>query len=545
MSFEIRERDLLAKIGKLETKRGKIETPALLPVVNPLAQPVSPEELWKKFGCQIIITNAYLIKKNFEKLALEKGVHKLLNFSRVIMTDSGAYQILVYGEVETTPEEIAQFQEQIGTDIAVILDVPTGWQTNRQHAEWTVKETLRRAALTLELRTRDDIHWVGPIQGGNHLDLVAFSAKEVSKLPFSIYALGSPTQVMERYLFDVLVDMIATAKMNLPPDKPFHLFGAGHPFMFALAIALGCDMFDSAAYAIYARKNRYMTDYGTVKIDQLKYLPCHCPVCTKHEVADLKASPKSERERLLAEHNLYVSLAEIRKIKQAIVEGRLWELLELRARSHPSLLRALRKICNYAEYIEKHSPVTKKRGIFYFGPTGLCRPEVIRHQKRIQENYTPPEKAEILILLPQTSVKPFHNSPEYRKTLRTITQTLGEKFPKIHICTYAAPFGVVPLEIDDTYPLSQFEITWPPDYETIHYVAKQISKYLTATHYKTVIFHNDPKNWGNTILKASRQACKMRNIQFLISSNKFDPWSSKSLQALQNVLNLTLAREKR
>jgi predicted RNA-binding protein len=104
---------------------------------------------------------------------------------------------------------------------------------------------------------------------------------------------------------------------------------------------------------------------------------------------------------------------------------------------------------------------------------------------------------------------------------------------------------VVPLEIDDTYPLSQFEITWPPDYETIHYVAKQISKYLTATHYKTVIFHNDPKNWGNTILKASRQACKMRNIQFLISSNKFDPWSSKSLQALQNVLNLTLAREKR
>ncbi|MBS7643724.1 tRNA guanosine(15) transglycosylase TgtA [Candidatus Bathyarchaeota archaeon] len=543
MSFEIRERDILAKIGKLETRRGKIETPTLLPVVSPLAQPISPEELWKKFGCQIIITNAYLIKKKFEKLALEKGVHKLLNFPGTIMTDSGAYQILVYGEVKTTPEEIAKFQEQIGTDIAVILDVPTGWQTNRRHAEWTVKETLRRAALTLKLRTREDIHWVGPIQGGNHLDLVAFSAKEVGQLPFSIYALGSPTQVMERYLFDVLVDMIATAKMNLPPEKPFHLFGAGHPFMFALAIALGCDMFDSAAYAIYARKNRYMTDYGTVKIDQLKYLPCHCPVCSRHDVADLKASPKSERERLLAEHNLYVSLAEIRRIKQAIVEGRLWELLELRARSHPSLLRALRKICNYAEYIEKHSPVTKKRGIFYFGSTGLCRPEVIRHQQRIQENYNPPEEAEILILLPQTSVKPFHNSPEYKKIMRTIAQTSGEKLHKIHMCTYAAPFGVVPLEIDDTYPLSQFEITWPPDLETIRYVAKQISEYLMAANYKIVIFHNDPKNWGNAILNASRRACKMRNIQFLISSNKLDPWSSKSLQALQNMLNLTLAEQ--
>jgi len=544
MSFEIRERDILAKIGKLETKQGKIETPTLLPVVNPLAQPVSTEELWKKFGCQIIITNAYLIKKNFEKPALEKGVHKLLNFPRAIMTDSGAYQILIYGEVKTTPEEIARFQEQIGTDIAVILDVPTGWQTDRHHAEWTVRETLRRAALTLKLRARNDIHWVGPIQGGNHLDLVAFSAQEISKLPFSIYALGSPTQVMERYHFDVLVDMIATAKMNLPPEKPFHLFGAGHPFMFALAIALGCDMFDSAAYAIYARQNRYMTDYGTVKVELLKYLPCQCPVCTKHDVTDLKASPKPERERLLAEHNLYISLAEIKRVKQAIVEGRLWELLELRARSHPSMLRALRKICNYANYIEKHSPITKKRGIFYFGSTGLCRPEVIRHQKRIQENYNPPEKAKILLLLPQTSVKPFHNSPEYRKIIRAIMQTLGKKISKIHICTYTAPFGVVPSEIDDTYPLSQFEMTWPPDYETIQYVAKQISDYLSMGRYKTVVFHNDPRNWGNTILKASRQTCKMRNIRFLVSSNELDPWSSKSLKTLQNVLNTSLAKKK-
>jgi 7-cyano-7-deazaguanine tRNA-ribosyltransferase len=58
---------------------------------------------------------------------------------------------------------------------------------------------------------------------------------------------------MEQYLFDILVDMIIAAKMNLPPERPLHLFGAGHPFMFALAVALGCDLFDSAAYAIYAR----------------------------------------------------------------------------------------------------------------------------------------------------------------------------------------------------------------------------------------------------------------------------------------------------
>ncbi|NIM45993.1 MAG: tRNA-guanine transglycosylase, partial [Nitrososphaeria archaeon] len=62
-------------------------------------------------------------------------------------------------------------------------------------------------------------------------------------------------------LFDLLVDMILTSKMNLPPNRPLHLFGAGHPLMFSLAVAMGCDLFDSAAYSIYAKENRYMTEY--------------------------------------------------------------------------------------------------------------------------------------------------------------------------------------------------------------------------------------------------------------------------------------------
>jgi len=72
---------------------------------------------------------------------------------------------------------------------------------------------------------------------------------------------------MERYNYPVLIDMIATTKRNLPLDRPLHLFGAGHPMMFSLAVALGCDLFDSASYALYAKDDRYLTTSGTLHIN--------------------------------------------------------------------------------------------------------------------------------------------------------------------------------------------------------------------------------------------------------------------------------------
>ena len=259
LSFEIRARDLLGRIGRVETKSGVFETPILLPVVNPIIQVISPKTMQDEFCCEAIITNAYIIKKRYESKALEIGVHRLLDFEGAIMTDSGAYQILVYGDVETTNREIIGFQEQTGADIATILDVPTGWGVSEQYAKATVKETVKRAKELIKMKSRKDTLWVGPIQGGVYLNCVTESAKAMSGLPFQIHALGSPTPVMEQYLFDTLVDMIMAAKLNLPPDRPLHLFGAGHPFMFSLAVALGCDLFDSAATRVFIPASKSMT----------------------------------------------------------------------------------------------------------------------------------------------------------------------------------------------------------------------------------------------------------------------------------------------
>ena len=122
--------------------------------------------------------------------AAKKGVHSILDFDGVVMTDSGAYQILVYGKVDVGPKEIARYQERISTDIATILDIPTSWRATRSEAIATVEETFRRAEQFLEIKSRNDILWMAPIQGGKRHDLVGHSAREMSKLPFQIHAVS-------------------------------------------------------------------------------------------------------------------------------------------------------------------------------------------------------------------------------------------------------------------------------------------------------------------------------------------------------------------
>jgi len=489
MSFELRDRDLLGRIGRLRTKSGEVETPAFMPVVNPLLQTLPPRRMRKEFGCDIVITNSYIIRRHFGDVpGLE--VHKLLDYDSVVMTDSGAYQILVYGGVEVTQAEIIEFQKQIGSDIAVILDIPTGWDVPRSDVEYTVEETLRRAEAAIPRIEGSEALWVGPVQGGRHLDLVARSARLVGELAYDVHALGSPTEVMERYMYPVLVDMVMAAKLNLPPERPLHLFGAGHPMVFAMSVAMGCDLFDSAAYALYAKDDRYMTSRGTTQLQDLQYLPCSCPVCRSHTAEDLKAMPRGERQRRLAEHNLYATVSEIDTVKQAIVEGRLYDLVETRAKGHPQMTAALKRLTAYREHLERGSHGFKGRGVFYHDYHSLAKPEVTRYTRRLIENYGRPEEKPALLLLPAPPEKPFNTYPGYLRLREGLQPRLGE----MHVCFVAAPYGAVPASLAETYPLSQYEIAEPLDHETRLFTVEKTVEYVEAAYHQKVVLvrGNDP-----------------------------------------------------
>jgi 7-cyano-7-deazaguanine tRNA-ribosyltransferase len=292
---------------------------------------------------------------------------------------------------------------------------------------------------------------------------------------------------MENYQFSVLVDMIMAAKLNLPPDRPLHLFGAGHPMMFSLAVALGCDMFDSAAYALYAKAGRYMTPLGTLKLQDLSHLPCGCPVCSRTSAQELKGTIKGERERLLAEHNLWVTMAEMRRVKQAIVEGTLWDLVEARSRAHPAMASALKRLQFYREKIEERSPGYKGRGVFFFSHDSTARPEVTRHVNRLRGSHNLSESGKALLLARAPSWRPFSKSNEFRELKETLDESLGEAMDRLQISFFAAPYGVVPLELAETYPLSQSEIAEPLDWETAELTAELAVSYVEESGFPDVL----------------------------------------------------------
>jgi len=467
--FELKYRDAMGRIGVLHVKGQKIETPLLLPVINPSAQQIAPDEM-KKMGFPGVITNAYIIKQDASlcERALKKGVHKLLDFDGLVMTDSGSYQLYEYGRVDVGPGEIVEFQRDIGSDIGVILDIPSPPDIDIEAAERDVAETLKRAKESIPLK--GDMLLCGTIQGSTHPGLRERAAKEMGGLDFDIYPIGGVVPLMADYRFKDLAEVVMRTKKYLPPEKPVHLFGCGHPMIFALACAMGCDVFDSAAYALYAKDGRYIIASGTLKLKELREFPCSCRICSDNTPKEVLGLDESDRTDLLSRHNLYASIEEIKRVKQSIYEGSLLELVEKQSGSHPYLLDALRHFLSYN--IEHGNPVTKRSAFFYTGAESLLRPEVKRHNLRLDEI----EKGETLVFLPDAK-KPYSKAYDTAST------------PEHHVCIASPVFGIIPLEIEEVYPLGQHERPEELDMEQVEFLITLAGMY--AKKFKKVMVHKD------------------------------------------------------
>ncbi|MFP3189722.1 MAG: tRNA guanosine(15) transglycosylase TgtA [Thermoproteota archaeon] len=482
MSFEIIDKTLLARIGKLYTKKGFIETPALFPVisVNPKSEIIN----WlKELGCKAVITNAYLLWKKFRGKKI--NIHEYFSFPYPIMTDSGGYQILKYGEVSITPLKSLKYQISISSDICTILDYPTGLTSDFNKAKRSVSLTIRRAKIARKFLESSSSLIVAPIQGGFNYNLLKKCATEMKKLDYPIYAIGSPTGLMEKYEYSKVLKMILVVKSILGPQYPIHLFGAGHPMFFPFIVALGIDSFDSAAYSIYAKDDRYLTRTRTYRLEDMDYLPCNCEVCRKWDVQELKRLNKEDRILLLEKHNLYVSIEEIKNIKLHIKEGTLWNYLQEKSRVHPSLFEAFLLIKNNIEDLIRYHPISKAevRGIFFFDKLSSIHPDVIMYHKKLSNNFRFSGKT--LILLPFTNTKPFIRSREIKLLCNLLNQKLERNLlENIEIAMYGYPFILVPLELSETFPNAQWEGNL-----TSSYVTK-----ITKNSISTILKLNDLSN---------------------------------------------------
>ena len=472
MNFEIKYKDGRGRVGILKTPHGTIKTPALMPVIHPGKQTIQVAD----YGAEVVITNAYLIYKNEElrEKALQDGVHELINFPGPIITDSGSFQLSLYGDVEVSNQEIVEFQEKIGTDIGTSLDLPTPPSVKRERAEKELEITLQRAQEALEVRKELMLNSV--VQGSTFPDLRSECAQTLGEMDFQVHPIGAVVPLMESYRYHELVDVVMSSVSYLPDSRPRHLMGAGHPMLFSLAVAMGCDLFDSAAYILYAEADRLLMPNGTLKLENLYEMPCSCEVCTNYTPDELRGMEKEKRRDLLAIHNLRVSFAEIRMIHQAIIEGSLWELVEQRCRAHPFLLEALRNLKNYQDDLEKYDPPYKKSAFFYSGPESLNRPEVHRHLERVKR--IPPKKS--VLLIPRTT-KPYsehlhHIPPEFYRIKGE--PNLENSTDDRQVTVVDVPFGVIPLELDQLYPLAQNESPRIHDEDSILMVKNILHDYI-------------------------------------------------------------------
>jgi len=449
-SFEVRETDLMGRVGVMTVGKKRFETPCLTPVIHPVWRDIPPSQ-FRAMGFDILMTNSYILYKRKRSEALEKGLHELIGFDGVLMTDSGGYQVLEYGDTEFTPEEIAQFQSDIGSDLAVTLDKPTGYSISRPYARETMGDSLRAAEATMSGFRESDTTWVGPVQGGIFGDLVRTSARGLVKAGFRMLALGSPVELMEGYLFSPLVEMIVNARKSMPYAMPLHLFGAGHPLTLPLSVALGCDTFDSASYMLYAKKERYMTERGTLQLDRMTYLPCGCPVCNGTSLADLRAAPREDRVRRVALHNLHVLRADVLRCKEAICEGRLWDLVEERAMAHTSSAVAFRALIrDHSEWLAKPTSLLKLRGVMVRSDEDTRRPELAlarKHLERLTARRRAGRAGRTAVLVPSSAPPPLTKSSGKIRQVKD----LG----KADIYRINPQLGPYPAELEFVFPFAQ------------------------------------------------------------------------------------------
>ena len=231
--FEIVARDGLSRIGKFTTPHGIIETPTVMPVINPNLIVIKPDHM-KRLGVNSVITNSYIIRRNssLKEKAERFGVHALIGFDGPVMTDSGTFQSYVYGDIEYGNQDMVDFQRKIRSDIITLLDIFSTPQDSFNKALEGVRETYRRS---LEV-TDDGNIYAGTIQGSVYPELRKKSARLMSKSVVRYLPIGGVVPLLESYSYRKLAEIIYSSKTNSDFSKPVHLFGGGHPMFLALAV---------------------------------------------------------------------------------------------------------------------------------------------------------------------------------------------------------------------------------------------------------------------------------------------------------------------
>lgn len=357
VTFTVLKRDRAtgARLGRLTTPHGTIETPVFMPVgTQATVKTMTPEEV-DGLGAEIILSNTYhlYLRPGADIIREAGGLHSFMHWQKPILTDSGGFQVFSLGDLRQISDEGVTFrshldgsshfmgpaesmavQEALGSDIAMAFDECVAYPATREEAEAGVVRTSRWAETCLKVHRRQDQAVFGIIQGGVFPDLRRRSTREITALGFPGYGIGGLSVGEPKEIMYTILEEIQT---YLPENKPRYLMGVGSPDCLIEGVKRGMDMFDCVLPTRIARNGTVMTTYGRLVVRNAAYArdfrpldpECDCYTCRHYSRAYIRHLLKAGEIlglRLTTIHNLYFLIKLMHRIRRAIADSRLEEM---------------------------------------------------------------------------------------------------------------------------------------------------------------------------------------------------------------------------
>ncbi len=349
-TFEVLYKDKNARLGKLHTYHGVITTPIFMPVgTRGSVKALSAHDV-EEIGAEIILGNTYhlYLRPGDELIRDLGGLHKFCGWHKPILTDSGGFQVFSLSPLREisdegvifrshidgskhlfSPKKVIEIQENLGSDIMMVLDECVPFGADYQYTKNSVKLTTKWAKQCYQSKTKDNQLLFGIVQGGFYPDLRRQSAMELLEIPFDGYAIGGLSVGEPK---DIMFQILEQTLPYLPDDKPRYLMGVGKPMDILNAIELGVDMFDCVLPTRNARNGTLYTSLGKINIKRQEYKKdkspldpnCNCYTCQNFSKAYLRhlyTTKELLSYRLNTIHNLAFYLNLIKEARYHIRHG--------------------------------------------------------------------------------------------------------------------------------------------------------------------------------------------------------------------------------
>lgn len=344
--------ETLARLGRLHTPHGVVDTPVFMPVGTQASVKAMSQDEMRDMGFPIILGNTYhlYLRPGHELIRKAGGLHRFMNWDGAILTDSGGYQVFSLSDLRRisadgvlfksyidgsphvfSPEKVIEIQNAIGADIIMAFDecppYPSTWEYTREATQRTHDWAVR----CKESHNNADQFLFGIVQGGLYKDLRQWSAEFISSLDFPGNAIGGVSVGEPK---EEMHNIVEWAAPLLPKDKPRYLMGVGTPLDIIDFVMQGIDMFDCVLPTRLGRNGSMYTTYGRINIKNARFIDdftpldpeCNCWACKNYTRAYIRHLYKAGEilaARLATFHNLYFYKRIIDGIRKAIAEDNL------------------------------------------------------------------------------------------------------------------------------------------------------------------------------------------------------------------------------